>query len=121
MQRCPADAEVSVEMARMLDMLVVALKMFCADHVLEPFRNGSVAPLVPVACVAALPSPSVVLCALASASSTRLRPAAVKVASEAVPDPVKYGTRSAAEVRPAMAVSSLSSPWYSPLRAVPFS
>ena len=81
----------------------------CADHVLLPSISGTLLPLVLVFFVAAVPSPSVVRWALAWASSTRLRPAVVNVASAAVPEPVKYGTRSAALFRPAIAVSSLSS------------
>ena len=56
-----------------------------------------------------VPRPKVVLAALASASSTSERPKVVKVARDAVPEPVKYGSLSAAEVRPAIAVRSASS------------
>ena len=53
-------------------------------------------------------NPRVVLCADALASSTNARPAAVKVATAAVPLPVKYGNLSAALVNPAIALNSAS-------------
>ena len=59
-------------------------------------------------CVAIVPNPRVVLAADASASSTSDLPNEVNVASAAVPEPVKYGSLSAADVSPAMAASSAS-------------
>ena len=62
-------------------------------------------------CVARVPSPSVVLCAAASTPATSDRPCNVNVASAAVPDPVKYGSLSAALTSPAIAPSSASAAW----------
>ena len=53
-------------------------------------------------------APRVVLAVAALASSISERPKDVRVASAAVPKPVKYGTVSAADVSPAIAVSSAS-------------
>ena len=58
--------------------------------------------------IAIVPSPNVVLPAEASASSTKLLPKEVNVARAAVPEPVKYGSVSAADVNPANAVRSPS-------------
>ena len=58
--------------------------------------------------VAIVPSPRVVRCAAASASSTSARPAAEKSVSAHVPAPVAYGTLLAADVRAAIAVRSES-------------
>ena len=58
--------------------------------------------------IAIVPSPNVVLPAEASTSSTKLLPKEVNVASAAVPEPVKYGSVSVADVNPANAVRSPS-------------
>ena len=60
------------------------------------------------AATAAVPSPRVVLCAAAFASSRSALPAAVKSYVAAVPEPVNCIPLSAAEVNPAIAVSSAS-------------
>lgn len=53
-------------------------------------------------------SPSVVCAAEESASSISDRPNDVRVVSAAVPEPVKYGSESAADVSPAIAPNSTS-------------
>ncbi len=53
-------------------------------------------------------APSVVLATEALVSSSRVLAKAVKVVCPAVPDPVKYGSRSAPEASPASAFSSAS-------------
>ena len=58
--------------------------------------------------VAIVPSPKVVLCAEASASSNNALPAVVKSYVAAVPDPVNWIPLSAAEVSPAIASKSAS-------------
>ena len=50
--------------------------------------------------------------AAALMSLTRVRPCPVKSVSPAVPAPVKYGSLFAADVSPAIAVSSVSSGWF---------
>jgi hypothetical protein len=60
------------------------------------------------ACVAIVPRPRVVLAAAASASSISVLPKEVRVVTSAVPAPVKYGSLSAAQVRPASAANSAS-------------
>jgi len=59
-------------------------------------------------CVDIVPSPNVVLCADASASSNNALPAVVKSYVPAVADPVNCIPLSAAEVNPAKAESSAS-------------
>ncbi len=74
-----------------------------------PLVNTATLPLlIPVAATAAVPSPRVVRCAAASASSSSALPAAVRSYVAALPEPLNWIPLSAADVRPASACSSVS-------------